>query len=53
VVLRAAAGTAECDLVETRIELNCGPPRGLWGIEGQGCQRGGHSGERQGPGNGR
>ena len=28
-----AAGTAECDLVETRIELNRGPPRGLWGID--------------------
>ena len=25
-----AAGTVECDLVETRIELNRGPLRGLW-----------------------
>ena len=45
---RAAAGTAECDLVETRIELNRGPPHGLWGIEARRSPRGGHSGERQG-----
>lgn len=28
----AAAGTAVCDLVEKPIELNRGPPHGLWGI---------------------
>jgi hypothetical protein len=36
----------------TRIELNRGPLRGLWGIERNERQRGGHSGERRGAGNG-
>ena len=49
----SAAGTAEGDLVETRIELGRGPLRGLWGIERDGCQRGGHPGDRPGASDGR
>jgi len=37
--MRPATDTAECDLVETRIELNRGPPGGVWGIE-RGDRRG-------------